>query len=185
MTIKGTPKLGEPAILYCFKHFNYIFYLTLYTVVTDVSIFCHCISTWLEKKQVFASWIWLLDFIRLLDSKVSRSQSWHTLANLQLGYCGTDLRKNSSGRIGVLASATQRLKNIFSLSLSPLPLFFPPPFLSLNLLSDREQRGRSGMKNESKAKEKASAQIPALSWMPVSRTYSISILNIAFRFAYK
>lgn len=123
MTIKGTPKLGEPAILYCFKHINYIFYLTLYTVVTDVSIFCHCISTWLEKKQVFASWIWLLDFIRWLDSKVSRSQSWHTLANLQLGYCGTDLCKNSSGRIGVLASATQRLKNIFSLSLSLSPLF--------------------------------------------------------------
>lgn len=68
--------------------------------------------------------------------------------------------------------------------LSP-PLFFTPLFLSLNLLADREQRGRSGMKSESKAKEKASALIPALSWMPVSRTYSINILNIGFHFGYK
>lgn len=65
-----------------------------------------------------------------------------------------------------------------SLSLSPSPLL-PSP-IPFPLLSDREQRGRSGMKSESKAKEKASALIPALSWMPVSRTYSVSILILDF-----
>lgn len=85
----------------------------------------------------------------------------------KLAHCGkpaAQLLWNYSGRIGVPASAAEKKLNelkIPSLSLSS-PLLHPP-FLSLNLLADREQRGRSGMKSESKAKEKASALIPALS----------------------